>query len=190
MTRHIRLAHKLVALLIVTVVVSVMVPSVLLIHRGTQALTDKVHSLLLYEASAGERAVRNKLGEDVRRMMAIHDDLRRNDIGQAPSRDLLDASEDLVSIACYDADGQLRWNLSRSAQAEPSAAAPWADALQLTDYSLVTDTGRTAASHVTIRVGATRQALEAGTMLISAASGEPAAQYTLVAQWRDRKSVV
>lgn len=187
MRKRIRLAHKLVALLIVTVVVSVMVPSVLLIHRGTEALTGKVHSLLLYEANAGLRAVRNKLGEDVRRVMTLYDDLRRQAVADAPSRELFGISDDLTGLACYDAEGRLQWSLARNAQAE-AATVNWDELRNLESYNLISpvEGGRAANApgRVNICVGTTRQSLQAGMMLISATVADGDNPRTLVTQWR------
>lgn len=187
MRKRIRLAHKLVALLIITVVVSVMVPSVLLIHRGTEAITDKVHSLLLYEAAAGRRAVRNKLGEDVRRVMALYDDLRRQAVADIPSRELFEINEDLTGLACYDADGRLQWSLARNAQVA-AVAANWDELRNLESYDLVApgEGGRVANApgRVNICVGTTPQSLQAGMVLISAAVADGDKSRTLVTQWR------
>ncbi len=188
MRRHIRLAHKLVALVIATVLVSVIVPSVLLIHLGTEELTAKVHGLLLNEARAGERAVRSKLGEDVRRMMALADEMRRSSTRAALARDLLDNSDDLLSVSCYGRDNKMRWHEVRAslASAQPASddlAMPEVDKLAEYDLLMPGESGRPW-SQVKIRVGTTAESLEAGSLIIAATASDVSGTFTLVSSWR------
>jgi PAS domain S-box-containing protein len=75
MRRQIRLVHKLVVLVIVTVSVTVVLPSILVIRSGTRTVERQVAELTLSEARRGSLLVELSLSGDLRQVLALADEL-------------------------------------------------------------------------------------------------------------------
>ena len=79
MRRQIRLAHKLILLVILTAGVTVIVPSILVIRGSTRTLEQQVGELTRSEARRGGQLVALALNKDVGRVIALLNELERSD---------------------------------------------------------------------------------------------------------------
>jgi len=173
----IRLAHKLILLVILTAGVTVVLPSWLIIHRVSRAITDQVTRLTVSEARLGAVEVERALQSDARQLLMLAGQFHRV-ADQASSREAVirpwfESNREAMEVAFVpEDDGAAAWRSRRQ-------GGPQAERLDLEALNVVL----TPYGGHGVQIGVAHQPNEPS-LLVLAVRLEAAEPGLLVSTWR------